>query len=196
VADELGWLEVVGGLGRGVFDSLGPVVYATNKLTVRGYGLVRSSARRDSARRFGAFVGSLLVKLREGRTVNFSPSLLITDDDRALRETLRDVFQPRGFRTLLAADGEEALQIVERHEVHLVLIDMHMPRLTGLEAISRIKQFKSRLPCILISGQLDDDIRARADAFEVLAKPISFRQVTQTVAEALRLTYNWSGRLR
>ncbi len=123
----------------------------------------------------------------------FAPSLLITDDDRALRETLRDVFAPRGFETLLAADGEEALQIVRRNEVHLVLIDMHMPRLSGLEAITRIKQFKARLPCILISGQLDDVIRTQVDAFEVLAKPISFQTITETVSKALRLTYNWTG---
>ena len=126
--------------------------------------------------------------------MDFSPSLLITDDDRAFRETLREVFQPRGFRTLLAADGEEALRIVQRDEIHLVLIDMHMPRLTGLEAISRIKRFKSRLPCILISGQLDDEIRMTPDAFQVLAKPISFREVTETVSDALRVTYNWTNR--
>jgi CheY-like chemotaxis protein len=127
--------------------------------------------------------------------VNFSPSLLITDDDRALRETLRDVFQPRGFTTLLAADGIEAVEIVEHREVHLVLIDMHMPRLTGLEAISRIKQFKSRLPCILISGQVNEQLRSQADAFQVLAKPLSIRQLATSVAEALRQTYDWTGEI-
>jgi len=120
-----------------------------------------------------------------------SPSLLITDDDRAFRETLRDVFEPRGFRTLLAADGQEAWEIVQQDEVHLVLIDMHMPRLTGLEAIARIKQVQSTLPCILISGQVDDSMRSSTDAFRVLTKPISFRLVTETVHEALRATYRW-----
>jgi two-component system chemotaxis response regulator CheY len=125
--------------------------------------------------------------------VNFSPSLLITDDDRALRETLRDIFQPRGFTTLLAADGIEAVEIVEQREVHLVLIDMHMPRLTGLEAISRIKRFKSRLPCILISGQVTEQLGSQAGAFQVLTKPLSIRQVATSVAEALRQTYDWTG---
>lgn len=122
-----------------------------------------------------------------------TPSLLITDDDRDVRETLRDVFQSRGFLTQTAGDGEEALRIVRNHEIHLVLIDMHMPRLTGLEAITRIKQFKSRIPCILISGQLNDELRATQLAFQVLAKPISCRQVTQTVSLALKSAYNWSG---
>ena len=67
-----------------------------------------------------------------------TPSLLITDDDRDVRETLRDVFQSRGFLTQTAGDGEEALRIVRNQEIHLVLIDMHMPRLTGIEAITRL----------------------------------------------------------
>ena len=45
-----------------------------------------------------------------------TPSLLITDDDPGFRETLRVVFQPRGFRTLLASDGEEALKIVHQRD--------------------------------------------------------------------------------
>ncbi len=121
-----------------------------------------------------------------------SPSLLITDDDRDFRETLRDVFEPRGFHTVLASDGVEALEIVRTREIHLVLIDMHMPRLSGMEAIDRIKEFKSRIPCILISGQLDDEIRHRVQAFDVLSKPVSFDQVTRSVSLAMQTTYNWS----
>lgn len=125
-----------------------------------------------------------------------SPSLLITDDDRDFRETLREVLRRRGYRTLLAADGQEALHIVQTDEVHLVLIDHHMPRLTGTEAIARIKQFRSRLPCILISSQLDDELRRQSQAFQVLSKPVSLAQVTQTVADALKLTYDWPPELR
>ena len=65
-----------------------------------------------------------------------SPSLLITDDDSDFRETLQVVFEPQGFRTLLAGDGEEALHIVRHEEVHLLLLDMHMPKLTGLETLA------------------------------------------------------------
>ena len=65
-----------------------------------------------------------------------SPSLLITDDDSDFRETLQVVFEPQGFRTLLAGDGEEAIEIVRHEEVHLLLLDMHMPKLTGLETLA------------------------------------------------------------
>jgi CheY-like chemotaxis protein len=121
------------------------------------------------------------------------PSLLITDDDRDFRTALRSVFEPR-FRTLEAGDGEEALEIVRRQEVHLLLLDMHMPKLTGLETLRRVKQFKSRLPCILISAGLDEAIIRQAqlaEAFSVLSKPISRQQLTSTVEAALRRIYNW-----
>ena len=126
-----------------------------------------------------------------------APSLLITDDDRAFRETLRGVFAPRGYRTLLAGDGEEALSIVRKEEVHLLLLDMHMPKLTGLETLRRVKRFKSILPCILMSAQLDDLVieQARlAQAFSVLAKPVTMSQITLVVRQALERTYNWTDR--
>ena len=125
-----------------------------------------------------------------------SPSLLITDDDREFRETLRLGLEPRGFQTILAGDGEEALKIVRSREVHLVLLDMHMPKLTGLETLRLLKQFKAMLPCILLSAELDELLieQARlAHAFSVLAKPITLGQLTQTVRLALRRTYDWRG---
>ena len=97
----------------------------------------------------------------------------------------------RGYRTLLAGDGQEAVRIVQDQEVHLVLIDHHMPRLTGMEAIERIKRFRAQLPCILMSGRLDEELRRRAQADEVLSKPVNFAQVVQTVTTALERTYNW-----
>lgn len=122
------------------------------------------------------------------------PSLLITDDDLEFRQTLREIFEPRGFQTILAGDGEEAVHIVQTHEVHLVLLDMHMPKLTGLDTIRIVKQFKSRLPCILMSADLDDVLieqAQRLQAFSVLSKPVTFRQITTVVREALERVYNW-----
>ena len=126
-------------------------------------------------------------------TVN-APSLLITDDDVDFRATLREVFEPRGFRTFLAGDGEEAIDIVQREAVHLVLLDMHMPRVSGLEAIRRVKLFRPVLPCILISAQLDESItRAalEANAYRVLPKPIGLRVITDVVMQALADVYQW-----
>jgi CheY-like chemotaxis protein len=124
-----------------------------------------------------------------------TPRLLITDDDRDFRETVAGVLTDRGFETLQAGDGEEALSIVCRQEVHLLLLDMQMPRLSGLETIERLQGLQvTTLPWILISGALDDQIIARARAaavFSVLPKPLRLPELTGAVAGALAQAYGW-----
>jgi CheY-like chemotaxis protein len=125
-----------------------------------------------------------------------TPRLLITDDDRDLRETVAGVFRSRGFETLEAADGEEAVDLVSRHEVHLLLLDMHMPRLSGLETIRRLKTLELPLafPWILISAALDDRIVAEAReaaAFSILAKPLRLPELTGAVNRALEQAFDW-----
>ena len=122
------------------------------------------------------------------------PSLLITDDDRDFRETLRSMFEPHGFQTWLAASGEEAVSIVQHNEVHLALVDFHMPRLTGIETARELRSHQDDLPCILISAALDDQIIAEAQeipVFSVLAKPFGRAEITQVVADALQACYDW-----
>lgn len=128
-----------------------------------------------------------------------TPSLLITDDDRDFRETLSSVFEPRGFRIIQAGDGEEALDIVRREPVHLLLLDMHMPRLTGLETIRQLRTWHLELPCILISAALDGQIEAEAKAakaFSVMSKPVRLPDITGMVARAMQQVYCWQAPLR
>jgi CheY-like chemotaxis protein len=94
----------------------------------------------------------------------------------------------------LAEDGQEALEIVHRETIHLVLLDMNMPRLTGLETIRRVKRVHFAVPCILLSAEMDDALAEQArqaDAFSTHAKPISLPEITRTVSLAMRVTYNW-----
>ena len=122
------------------------------------------------------------------------PSMLITDDDRAFRETLGGLFEQRGFHTMLAKDGQEAFEIIQRHKVHVVLLDMNMPRLTGLETIRRVKRVYAAVPCILLSAEMNEALAEQArqaDAFSTHAKPISLPEITLTVSLAMRITYDW-----
>ena len=120
------------------------------------------------------------------------PSILITDDDPAARETFREIFEPSGFKTLLAESGEEAIDIVQGHDVHLALMDMHLPKLTGLETITIVHQIKGIIPMILISAESDDNLLRKAlsaKAFCVLAKPVSKNVIIYVVKRALEKFY-------
>jgi CheY-like chemotaxis protein len=120
-------------------------------------------------------------------------SILITDDDRAARETLREIFAPEGYHTLMAESGEQAIDLVRDHDVHLALMDMHLPRLSGLETIAIVRQMKGIIPAILITADQDDNLMRRAlkeQAYCVLAKPVSKHVVIYVVHKALEKYYN------
>jgi two-component system chemotaxis response regulator CheY len=115
-------------------------------------------------------------------------SILITDDDNDCRETLRDIIEPQGFRTLLASSGEEALEIVQEKAIHLALLDMHLPHMTGLETLRLLHQVRSLLPCILVTGDTSDSLirqACQAQAYSVIHKPVSRGVVLYTVTRAL-----------
>ena len=121
-----------------------------------------------------------------------TPSILITDNDQQFRDTILEVLRPTGYRTLEAIDGMEAMQIVQEQELHVVLLDMHMPRQKGLETLKRLKIFKAMLPCILLSAEMDERLERearRAQAFEVLRKPVTRTDLTGAIEQALHATY-------
>jgi CheY-like chemotaxis protein len=120
-------------------------------------------------------------------------SVLIADDDRGNREALGEVLEQRGFRTLLAEDGSRAVELVQIDLVHLVLFDMQMPRLTGLEAFAVIRQTLDRiLPAVLMTADATSDLIRRAfqaQVFSVIPKPVNVNIVLNTLNRALAKTY-------
>jgi len=120
-------------------------------------------------------------------------SVLITDDDKQQRETLRDIVEPEGYRALLASSGEEALEIVHHERVHVVLMDMQMPTLTGLETVQLVHQQVSvTLPCILVTADATETLireALRAHVYSVIPKPVSKHVVLYTVVRAIVRAY-------
>ncbi|MBW3542157.1 MAG: response regulator [Planctomycetes bacterium] len=127
--------------------------------------------------------------------------LLLADDDAAFRQTVRAIFEPH-FQLYEAEAGDEALRIVEGERIDLALFDVHMPRMTGLEALQQIRTFNIHLPCILITADFSEELRrtaTQADAWRILAKPVTRTDLVTTVATALEEAYNdpdaWPGML-
>lgn len=117
--------------------------------------------------------------------------LLIADDDAQFREVLRTLLEP--FFTLLeASSGEEAIDIVGDERVDLLLLDMHMERLTGIETIQMVKIIVPLTPCILITADATEElVREATDAaaYSVLKKPVRKADLLHTVDSAMVAAY-------
>jgi len=119
-------------------------------------------------------------------------SVLIADDDRSAREALRDIVEPEGYRALLASSGEEAIDMVQEESVHLVLVDMHMVKLTGLETMQIVHQINAVLPCILVTADATEELMRQAftvRAYSVIPKPVSKNVLLHTMVRALMKVY-------
>jgi CheY-like chemotaxis protein len=130
-----------------------------------------------------------------GATGHKPYSILIADDDVGCRDALRSIVEPEGYRTLLASSGEEAIDIVQEERVHLVLLDMQMPTLTGLETLQFVRQINALLPCVLVTADATEGLirqALRAKAYSVIAKPVSKNIVLYTVVRALVRAYGGS----
>jgi len=117
--------------------------------------------------------------------------MLIADDDRGFRRTLRLVLEPY-FVLVEAASGEEAVDIIERRQIDIALLDMHMDELTGLETLRFLRSVNASAPGILITADATDDLRQDAseeNVFSVLAKPVSKSELVTTVSTALETAY-------
>jgi len=119
-------------------------------------------------------------------------NILITDDDAGSRESIRDIVEPEGYQTFLACSGEEALDIVRDVPVHLALMDMHMPRMTGLETMEMVHQINAIMPCILVTADATEELMRQAftvRAYSVIPKPVSRNVLLYTVVRALLKAY-------
>lgn len=118
--------------------------------------------------------------------------MLLADDDVRFRETLKMVFGPF-FELLEAASGEEAIEIVSAFSVDIILIDMHMDALTGVETVQQIRPIIPESPCILVTADVTDALIEDASAasiYSVLAKPVRKRELVQTVSSAIVDAYD------
>jgi CheY-like chemotaxis protein len=120
-------------------------------------------------------------------------TVVVADDDRGTREALGEVLEAQGFRPVLAADGGEAVEIVQVQLVHLVLFDMHMPRLTGLEALNLLRHTLDRvLPAVLMTADATSELMRQAlsaQVYSVIPKPVKVNVVLHTLARALAQVY-------
>ncbi|HZD56223.1 MAG TPA: response regulator transcription factor [Anaerolineales bacterium] len=117
-----------------------------------------------------------------------NPTVLVVDDETSLRDFVRRNLEVRGYSVLTAANGLEALAVFNTHIVSLVILDVMMPRMDGLETIRRIRQ-NSTAPIIILSalGEETDKIQAfNLGADDYLTKPFGVGELLARVQAVLR----------
>ena len=119
-----------------------------------------------------------------------APRILIVDDQQAIREELAYALSYDGYRTAEAVDGKQALATCEGGDVAVVLLDIKMPGMDGLEVLAVIAERWPQLPVVMISGHGDVEtavIAVKRGAFDFLPKPFDTDRVLVSVKNALRV---------
>ncbi len=114
--------------------------------------------------------------------------VLIVDDDRDLRLMLSALMQKEGLTSLVADDGERALEMIPADRPDLLLVDVKMPGLDGMEVLKRVRETDPQLPVVLITAyaEIAASVAAmRAGAFDYLGKPFDHGEVIRVVRAAL-----------
>jgi DNA-binding response OmpR family regulator len=122
-----------------------------------------------------------------------SKTLLVVDDDPALRESLEELLHQQGYRVLTAADGEEALRLVREKRPDLVVLDVVLPAMDGFRVATLVKSDPAlqRIPIILYSGRLEESFailayETKAEYF--LPKGGNGRPILEAIRQLLERT--------
>ena len=116
------------------------------------------------------------------------PKILVIDDERAIRNTLKEVLEYENYEVDIAEDGETGLKLIDSNNYDVVLCDIKMPRMDGVEVLQKITETSDNIPVIMISGHGNIDTAVDAikkGAFDFLEKPVDLNRVLITIKNAL-----------
>lgn len=114
-------------------------------------------------------------------------SILIVDDDIAHRTMLRILLNWE-YAIFEADDGSTAIDAVHKRNFDLILMDIRMSNISGIEALDRIKDFNPAVPVVMMTAYLSDDLAAQArqkGAFDYIGKPFDFDKLRQLITRAM-----------
>ena len=111
--------------------------------------------------------------------------ILVVDDDEPTRELLRDYLSDAGYDVVVAADGRQACRALNAFRVDLVVTDLEMPVMDGLELIRWLRGAGPSCPIVLVTGRTDRELQlcrfGRRAGFECMTKPIDLEELGRTI---------------
>ncbi|UZQ52699.1 MULTISPECIES: response regulator transcription factor [Clostridium] len=117
--------------------------------------------------------------------------ILVVDDEQKIVDVVKAYLEKEGFEVVTAKDGEEALNIFNNEDIHLIVLDLMMPKITGEEVCSKIRTTSS-VPIIMLTAKAEEDERIEGisiGADDYLTKPFSARELVVRVRAILRRAY-------
>lgn len=115
--------------------------------------------------------------------------ILVIDDEKSIRESIKMILEYEGFEPLFAENGKIGLQVIDDEPVDLVMLDIKMPGMDGLEVLDAMRGMDADLPVIMISGHgtIETAVEAtKKGAYDFLEKPLDRDKVLVTIRNALR----------
>lgn len=117
-----------------------------------------------------------------------SASILIVDDEEAIRTSLRSILEDEGYQVAVASSGHDALKVCGTDPPDLMILDIWMPEMDGLETLRRVKEFVPATQVMMMSGHgsIETAVKAiKLGAYDYIEKPLSLENVTLRVKHAL-----------
>jgi DNA-binding NtrC family response regulator len=118
------------------------------------------------------------------RTMDDKVSILIVDDETGMRETLYDILEDMGYHTAIAVDGHEAIQKVKDNAFDVILMDVKMPGMDGVETFKQIKGIQPDAAVVMMTAYAVEDLIKDAlfeGAYGVLYKPLDMERVISVI---------------
>ena len=128
---------------------------------------------------------------RQSTDILFKPKILVVDDQKVIREGCREVLTLDGFEVVLAENGDQGLEMIEKVHFDVVLLDLMMPGISGFDVLSNIKALHPDTLIIVITGYatVEHTIEAMKNgAFDFIPKPFSPDQLRVVVSKAIEHT--------
>jgi CheY-like chemotaxis protein len=119
--------------------------------------------------------------------------ILLVDDEPDFIQLMKFWLESKGYSVVTAGDGENAVDLAKKEELDIILIDLRMPKMDGVEAIKKIREFDKNIPIIVISAYVDDPKAAEAMGYGIsgiFCKHKDFQEGLSLLESALRVHKN------
>ncbi len=116
--------------------------------------------------------------------------ILIVDDEIAIVDVLKTFLEDKDHKVFVAYDGVEAIEVTKRERPHLILLDIYLPKMDGLEVLKAVKEMDESIGVIMITAFKETEVAKRAlelGAFDYINKPFDFDYLERSLNTKLQL---------